>query len=446
MAIESASRASRGPAKGRASVGFHLVVAFSLCLFTLAAVMTLTTASSFRRERAQARLRLRTAAEAAARAAADAAPAVIRTLQGVVSQPGISALDPGECQEVLDVFANVARSGRVNLFRTDGSTVCALRQPNLSTNEVAKGPWFDEALASGQPVNAGTAIDPVTGRPALTVALGFEGSQGRRGVLGAIFYTDAAALTLPAGTPPGTVLLLLDADRRLLLRTSAGAPFKPGLIEPSSPLARAVGTDVRTSKDPDGVTRYQVEEVVADRGLHLLAGLSRGVALAPARAELRRNLWLGGAVLVAVAGLGMILHRRLARPIRRLREAIEAASHDDTAQAVVEGPAEIAAVAEAFNTTIGQRRQLESQLAHQALHDPLTGLPNRALLTDRLSLAIARQSRRRGSAGRLLPRPRPLQARQRQPGPRRRRRSCSSAWPPAPGRHAPGRHRGPLRR
>jgi diguanylate cyclase (GGDEF)-like protein/PAS domain S-box-containing protein len=44
---------------------------------------------------------------------------------------------------------------------------------------------------------------------------------------------------------------------------------------------------------------------------------------------------------------------------------------------------------------ITARKQLEHELAHQALHDSLTGLPNRALLTDRLVHSLA-GSRRRG--------------------------------------------------
>jgi len=44
---------------------------------------------------------------------------------------------------------------------------------------------------------------------------------------------------------------------------------------------------------------------------------------------------------------------------------------------------------------ITERRQFQDELAHRALHDPLTGLPNRALFLDRLTHALAR-SRRHG--------------------------------------------------
>jgi len=46
---------------------------------------------------------------------------------------------------------------------------------------------------------------------------------------------------------------------------------------------------------------------------------------------------------------------------------------------------------------VTERKALERRLKHQALHDSLTGLPNRTLFTDRVGHALARSERRDGS-------------------------------------------------
>ncbi|MEZ5143581.1 MAG: PAS domain S-box protein [Acidimicrobiales bacterium] len=56
----------------------------------------------------------------------------------------------------------------------------------------------------------------------------------------------------------------------------------------------------------------------------------------------------------------------------------------------------------AVGRDVTDRRRLEAELAHQATHDSLTGLPNRALLLDHLGLALARAGRDDGQVALLF--------------------------------------------
>ncbi|APW42307.1 diguanylate cyclase domain-containing protein [Rhodoferax saidenbachensis] len=54
---------------------------------------------------------------------------------------------------------------------------------------------------------------------------------------------------------------------------------------------------------------------------------------------------------------------------------------------------EVGHLTEAFNRLLAKLRASQSEMAHMAHHDVLTGLPNRALLADRLTQAMARAAR-----------------------------------------------------
>ena len=375
----------------------YLVATFTVSVATLAIFMGMTTASSFQREKGRVSAELLAAAQSDADLADGTTPEIIEVLDGIATQPGIVSMDPDQCEPVLSGLSVIAEQGHLHLLDPDGVEVCSLRAPSLPDQALGRGAWFDEVQTSGSPVAGETGIDPLSGKPGMTVALPVATPDGRVAVLVGILYTGSQTIELPPGASPEMVMIELDPGRKIVLATSAGAPIKPGPV-PRSWLSEPLSGGARTVEDVDGVTRIYREVTAAEAGWHVLAGMPRGVALRAANAELRRSLLLALAVTLVVAGLGVLLYRRLARPVRRLRAAIEAASRDVASRAPVEGPAEIAAVAEAFNLTIAERRQLEIQLSHQALHDPLTGLPNRALLADRMKLALARQER----SGRLV--------------------------------------------
>ncbi|MDQ7248093.1 PAS domain S-box protein [Rhodospirillaceae bacterium R-7] len=72
---------------------------------------------------------------------------------------------------------------------------------------------------------------------------------------------------------------------------------------------------------------------------------------------------------------------------------------------------------------------MNEKLTHQAQHDTLTDLPNRALLDDRIAQAIARAKRHGGPVRGALSRPRPVQKRQRLPRARVRRQAAAIRLP-----------------
>ena len=102
-------------------------------------------------------------------------------------------------------------------------------------------------------------------------------------------------------------------------------------------------------------------------------------------------------------------------------------------------------IANVLATAMGRLRG-EERMRHDALHDPLTGLANRALCRERLIHALARSQPRRRRGVRAVHRPRRLQGRQRPLRPRRGRRAADRAGAAAGRDRAAGRHRGAARR
>ncbi|WP_165865536.1 putative bifunctional diguanylate cyclase/phosphodiesterase [Vallicoccus soli] len=88
------------------------------------------------------------------------------------------------------------------------------------------------------------------------------------------------------------------------------------------------------------------------------------------------------------------------RPVRRAaREAALAAGAAGAAVAAGLWRARVRRMAVALSESVEERLAFREELQHQALHDPLTGLGNRALLLDRLDHALARLDRHPGTIG-----------------------------------------------
>ncbi|MGE3511724.1 MAG: HAMP domain-containing protein, partial [Vicinamibacterales bacterium] len=107
-----------------------------------------------------------------------------------------------------------------------------------------------------------------------------------------------------------------------------------------------------------------------------------------------RFLLAGLAVFgIALAG-GLALSRSISRPLRQIASAAARIAEGDlTLRLPDEGSAEAVTVAHAFNDMSEALREARERLVHDAIHEPLTQLPNRVLLMERLDRAIARRVR-----------------------------------------------------
>lgn len=104
----------------------------------------------------------------------------------------------------------------------------------------------------------------------------------------------------------------------------------------------------------------------------------------------RKFLWISLAALLASLLGALWLAREVSRPVSLLAEAAKRIGRGDYSTPVqLKRRDELGFLARAFNAMQSAIAVREQQLAHNALHDPLTGLPNRALAMERLGSAIS---------------------------------------------------------
>ena len=376
---------------GGAGIGAYLAAIFAVCLLSLGAIIGYSARSAFQRERGRAVGQVQSTAQFAAAGLSSQLNTLPTFLRAIAVEPAVTASDPAACDDTLASYRRFGL-GFVSLVSAGGRVVCTSEPGLASVPDPYSGQaWFGRAL-QGRDVDGTVISNPLTGRPAFVEAVPVGGATSAQAAPAVLVATlDPAFLSLGAQAPlraPDTQLLVLDPGRHLVLSASGSDQRFVGRALGGTSLARRVSGV--TAAGPDGVSRIYAEAPVAGVGWHVVAGVPSARALAAAWTELWRNLGLGAAMLAVVAALGLQLRRRISRPLRSLTSTIERSGKDGPdVCAPVEGPAELARVAEAFNTMLQERREFEAFLSHLACHDALTNLPNRSLLVDRLARQLA---------------------------------------------------------
>lgn len=123
-------------------------------------------------------------------------------------------------------------------------------------------------------------------------------------------------------------------------------------------------------------------------------------------AALNVNLELWGmtsAAVLFVIFVYLMISRTVLKPIEKIASIIsEESKQINTVALPKKSSREIHALTTAYNAMQQQIQHRQIELEHQALHDPLTGLPNRALLHDRLEQTIQQAKRHKTSIALML--------------------------------------------
>ncbi len=120
--------------------------------------------------------------------------------------------------------------------------------------------------------------------------------------------------------------------------------------------------------------------------------------------QLILELWiLTGTAIIFVWLVYSMLARGVLTPISKISDAISEDINKIDSLATADGSSkEIHTLISAFNSMRNQIQHRQKALEHQALHDALTGLPNRALFHDRLEQAINIAHRQNSSVAVML--------------------------------------------
>lgn len=282
--------------------------------------------------------------------------------------------------------------------------------PGRGQLDYASSDWFRDALRSSKPVRGKPERGRASGEPLIVMAAPVRNAAGR------VVAVLAGVTVLKA---PGFLDLLqetrLGASGGFLLISPADHLFvaasDPAMVLKATPPPgvnalhdRAMGGFRGTgiTVNANGVEEISAMVTVPSTGWFVVARMPTAEAFRPIVALRSFALRSALVALVVLVALLLVLLPRLLRPLteaaRLMRDMAD--GKKDLAPLPIARDDEVGNLVKGFNYLVTRLQQKdvelkasEARLEFMAHHDPLTRLPNRALLEDRLQLALARAER-----------------------------------------------------
>ncbi|MGB4075786.1 putative bifunctional diguanylate cyclase/phosphodiesterase [Pseudomonas sp.] len=209
--------------------------------------------------------------------------------------------------------------------------------------------------------------------PIAQVMMGFQVDDAFAAELRELTHLDLTLLAAQEGAADIWISTLAPAQR---------AQLQEAMPEAAADAVRMVGSE-----------RYLEQTLVlaSGDGFQVQALLHKSLSQAQqAFAPLDRDILLIALVaLTASLGGALLLARTVSQPVQQLAAVAERVGQGDYQVALtLERTDELGQLAKAFKAMQQGIAEREKQLAHNALHDGLTGLPNRTLALERLGSAI----------------------------------------------------------
>ena len=249
---------------------------------------------------------------------------------------------------------------------------------------------YDQALREARRNRQAMLIVPLQGKPHLLVeasvlaplpiarvVMGFSMDSAFADELRSLSNLEVSFLAIDHDQPGELVSTQPPVLRDSILELMEGDPTRRGVSTTDHLARRFLSQPLVLASDENGKVLALLQSPL-DAAMQAFVPLDEKI--------------LGIALVALLASLlgALLLARSVSRPVQALAQAAERIGQGDyqTPLALARSD-ELGVLAHAVNSMQHGIAEREQQLAHNALHDRLTGLPNRALAMERLGSAIA---------------------------------------------------------